>query len=115
MATYSVTTEGDCEGRSIRHLGVYSGEIKKIVSLLLLQGKNPYYGYNFQPVEVLRADHLNEAKGVKVTKSSFSESYRVVVDEHHNRDYNLLEEAKKQLRGLSPEHIRVLKEHLNSN
>lgn len=113
MATYSVTTEGDCEGRSIRHLGVYSGEIKKIVSLLLLQGKNPYYGYNFQPVGVLNANHLNEANGVKVTKS-FGDSFRVVVDEKQNRDHNLLEEAKKQLLGLSADHLRVLKDHLNA-
>ncbi|UYD60296.1 hypothetical protein OPFAMLBM_00297 [Aeromonas phage avDM12-TAAL] len=113
MATYRVSTEGDCEGRSVRQLGVYSGEIKRIVSLLLLQGKNPYYTYTFQPVEILNADHMKEANGVKVTKS-FGESYRVVVDESANRDHNLLEEVKKSLRGLSPEHIRVLKEHLNA-
>lgn len=46
--TWQVTTEGDCEGRSIRHLGVHVGNIDDIAFALASQA---YYGLRFELVE----------------------------------------------------------------
>lgn len=46
--TWKVTTEGDCEGRTVKNLGIFIGNIDDIA--LHLADKN-YYSLNFQKVE----------------------------------------------------------------
>jgi len=43
--TWNVTTEGDCEGRSVLHLGVYTGYIDEIALAL---SKHVYYKLRFE-------------------------------------------------------------------
>ena len=45
--TWSVTTEGDVEGRTIRHLGVFTGNFDEIALYL---AKDSYYGLKFASV-----------------------------------------------------------------
>jgi hypothetical protein len=48
--TWEVTTEGDCEGRSIRHLGTFTGYFDEIAFAL---AKKCYYALDFKRVENL--------------------------------------------------------------
>lgn len=45
--TWTVTTEGDCEGRSTRNLGTHTGYLDDIAFALADQA---YYGLEFEPV-----------------------------------------------------------------
>lgn len=46
--TWQVTTEGDCEGRSVRNLGTHTGFIDDIAFAL---ADKAYYGLRFVPIE----------------------------------------------------------------
>lgn len=48
VGTWSVTTEGDCEGRTTKDLGIHKGHI---VDIALLLGKKQYYSLQFKPAE----------------------------------------------------------------
>lgn len=53
--TFTVTTEGDCEGRTVKHLGTHTGFIDEIAFAL---SDKSYYSLYFAPVaaEVPRVD-----------------------------------------------------------
>lgn len=48
--TFEVTTEGDCEGRTTKNLGVYTGFIDEIA--LHLADKCHYYSLRFREIEI---------------------------------------------------------------
>lgn len=50
---WTVTTEGDCEGRSVRNLGTYEGYIDEIA--LNLAGR-AYYGLRFEPAKQIEKE-----------------------------------------------------------
>ena len=51
--TWSVTTEGDCEGKSVSRLGSYEGYIDEIALHL---AEKCYYTLNFKPIENIRGE-----------------------------------------------------------
>ncbi len=59
MAIYKVTTEGDCEGKSTRTLGLFSGTKHQAIAYLKVNGNNPYYHYRIQKVDVVDVSSLN--------------------------------------------------------
>lgn len=62
FGTWKVTTEGDCEGRSTRHLGEHTGYLDDIAFALANQA---YYGLRFDPVTPIMVDG-SEKTGTKV-------------------------------------------------
>lgn len=56
---WNVTTEGDCEGRSTRHLGTHYGHVAEIALSL---PEEPCYSYRFQPVTDSMATSLRPGK-----------------------------------------------------
>ncbi|ADM80082.1 hypothetical protein phiAS5_ORF0239 [Aeromonas phage phiAS5] len=110
---YAVTTEGDCEGRSVRLLGYYKGEIPKIVTHMLSEGKNPYYGYDFKeitPVEV--GKFYVDAGGLEIKHNSYST--RVTINKEKNQQAQDLRIAQSAVRNLNAAQLKALKEHLNA-
>ncbi|ALO79587.1 hypothetical protein HOBO_180 [Bacillus phage Hobo] len=55
--TWKVTTEGDCEGRSTRHLGIYEGHVLDVVRQLAGQ---VYYQLTLERVQPQRATKLTK-------------------------------------------------------
>ena len=45
---WTVTTEGDCEGRSVRKLGIYKGHLTDIAAFL---SDKVYYALQFEPID----------------------------------------------------------------
>lgn len=72
FGVWKVTTEGDCEGRTIKNLGTYTGYIDEIAKLLVMSGNTPGYSLDFKSVGVLKPKNNKEVKSVHVT---FSRNY----------------------------------------
>lgn len=47
-----LTTEGDCEGRSIKNLGLFVGSIDQVITYCLENGIKPYYNYSYKYVPI---------------------------------------------------------------
>ena len=62
--TFKVTTEGDCEGKSIRHLGTFTGYIDEIAFAL---ADKCYYSLNFSLVSPEELDMTPKRDTVNVT------------------------------------------------
>lgn len=62
--TFEVTTEGDCEGRSIRNLGTYTGYIDEIAFAL---ADKCYYTLCFKLVEPTSLDLTPKKDTVKIS------------------------------------------------
>lgn len=66
MPIYKITTEGDCEGRSVKQLGYYeANSAEHAVKYLKSIGKNEYYYYNVEEIN-------NLVTKIDVTESSLS-------------------------------------------
>lgn len=64
VGAWNVTTEGDCEGTSVRNLGVYQGHIVDIARAL---AHNSMYGLRFSPAKT--PPNTDSGKPVKVNIS----------------------------------------------
>lgn len=53
---WKVTTEGDCEGRSSRNLGIFEGYLDDIAFYL---ADKAYYTLEFEKIDILRISHKN--------------------------------------------------------
>ena len=62
--TYKVTTEGDCEGRSIRDLGVHTGYIDEIAFAL---ADKCYYSLRFKQVDPTELDLTPKKDTVEIS------------------------------------------------
>lgn len=62
--TFRVTTEGDCEGRSVMDLGVYTGYIDEIAFAL---ADKCYYTLHFKSVEPTPLDMTPKKDTVKIS------------------------------------------------
>lgn len=60
---WKVTTEGDCEGRTVRDLGTYEGYIDEIAFAL---ADKCYYQLTFHAVKPLKLDMTPKSKEVRV-------------------------------------------------
>ena len=51
---YKATTEGDCEGRSTKTLGIFKANSKiQVIEYLVTNNIKPYYGYKVEELDVL--------------------------------------------------------------
>lgn len=63
-AKWKVTTEGDCEGRSVRTLGVFEGNFDEVAMAL---ADKCYYSLQFEPVEPKTLDLTPVRNSVSVS------------------------------------------------
>ncbi len=61
---WEVTTEGDCEGRSVNRIGVYEGYIDEIALAL---ADRCYYSLRFRPINPHALDMTPKRKSVEVS------------------------------------------------
>jgi hypothetical protein len=53
MKVIQITTEGDCEGRSTKVVGLFTGSIEQIITHLVANNIKPYYTFNQKEIEVI--------------------------------------------------------------
>lgn len=53
LATWNITTEGDCEGRTIKQLGNFRGTKHQAIAYLKVNGIEPVYKYTITKVDVV--------------------------------------------------------------
>jgi hypothetical protein len=61
---WEVTTEGDCEGKSVSRLGIYEGYIDKIALAL---ADRCYYSLCFRPIDPRALDLTPKRKSVEIS------------------------------------------------
>ena len=61
---WEVTTEGDCEGRSVSRLGIYEGYIDEIALAL---ADRCYYSLCFRPIDPRALDLTPKRKSVEIS------------------------------------------------
>nr|DAY73732.1 MAG TPA: hypothetical protein [Caudoviricetes sp.] len=76
MPIYKVTTEGDCEGRTIKHLGYVEAESPKhAIKYLKSIGKDEYYEYSItqvnNPVVVAKPSNELEHLFAEISQQSY--------------------------------------------
>ena len=76
--TFKVTTEGDCEGKSIRHLGTFTGYIDEIAFAL---ADKCYYSLNFSLVPPEELDMTPRRDTVNVTLNIDSGTWNMKPEE----------------------------------
>lgn len=69
---WEVTTEADCEGRTIRNLGTYEGFIDDIAFAL---ADKPYYSLKFKAVQPKTLDMTPKSKEVNVSLDINSDTW----------------------------------------
>lgn len=81
---WEVTTEGDCEGRSVSRLGIYEGYIDEIALAL---ADRCYYSLCFRPIDPRALDLTPKRKSVEISfdigsntscKARYAENRRAV-------------------------------------
>ncbi len=78
--TWHVTTEGDCEGRSVKDLGVHTGYMDDIAKAL---GDKCYYTLQFKPVGKSLPEPTKAVKEVHVSLDIDSETWGMTPKERH--------------------------------
>ncbi|MCM1121179.1 MAG: hypothetical protein NC416_01210 [Eubacterium sp.] len=76
--TFKVTTEGDCEGRSIRYLGTYTGYIDEIAFAL---ADKCYYSLCFKLANPEKLDMTPKCDSVNITLDINSGTWDMKSDE----------------------------------
>jgi ribosomal protein S7 len=86
-----LTTEGDCEGRSVKTVGYFKGSLDQIITYCIKNNINPYY--NFKAEKEIVIDVTEIKPEVSVTSDSYGSLVYVTPKE--------LEETRKKVEALS--------------
>lgn len=55
----TVTTEGDCEGRTTKTLGTFIGTPEQAIHYCRMNGLDPYYTYRVKPLDCIDVSGIN--------------------------------------------------------
>ena len=112
---WEVTTEGDCEGKSVSRLGIYEGYIDEIALAL---ADRCYYSLCFRPIDPRALDLTPKRKSVEISFDIGSNTWDMdnegivaaFKEVLKDRPEEETEEEKRQkiLKKLSPEERRIL-------
>lgn len=69
MLITRIKTEGDCEGRSIRTIGLFTGSLDQIMTYLVGKGVKPEYHFYAETVDVVECNHISAE--LHVTEGSY--------------------------------------------
>lgn len=64
-----ITTEGDCEGKSIKTVGLFKGSVDQIITYLISNNIKPYYGFYADKIDITDCSEISPE--VEVTKGSY--------------------------------------------
>ena len=106
---YKATTEGDCEGRSLRTLGLFKANSKlQVIEYLVTNNIKAYYGYKVEELDVL---DISDTK-VTYVADTIEESYgiiKVVLNLEHQAELEKQQLIKTALGKLTDKEILALK------
>ncbi len=55
---YSLTTEGDCEGRTTRQVGIFKGTPEQILTYCKQNNIKPYYNFSLMKINMVDASNV---------------------------------------------------------
>lgn len=100
---YKVTTEGDCEGRSVRTIGIFVGTKEQIATYLVENNIQPYYYFSFYLIDI--KDVSNIKSKVKVEDDGYNRVKIIYTDDltekeiiNNNKRYKALNKLSKEER-----------------
>lgn len=67
MKAYKLTTEGDCEGRSTKELGIFIGTPEQIVQYAQDNNIKKYYQYALTPIDIIDVTNVTTDKKVNIS------------------------------------------------
>lgn len=92
--TFEVTTEGDCEGKNIKHLGTYTGYIDDIAFAL---ADKCYYSLHFKLVHPEELDMTPKRNTVNITLNIDSGTWDMRSEERVNYFKELLKDRNVEV------------------
>ena len=108
---YKATTEGDCEGRSTKTLGIFKANSKlQVIEYLVANNIKPYYDYMVEEIDVL---DISDTKIIYVSET-IEDSYGVIkfiLDTERKAELDKQQLIISALGKLTDEEISALKDY----
>ena len=106
---YKATTEGDCEGRSIRTLGVFKANSKlQVIEHLVTNNIKACYNYKVEEIDVLDISDTKVTYVADIIEDSYGR-IEVVLDTERKAELEKQQLIKSALGKLTDEEISALK------
>ena len=108
---YKATTEGDCEGRTTRTLGIFKANSKlQVIEHLVTNNIKPYYGYMVEEIDVLDISDTKVIYVADIIEERYS-TIKVILNSEHQSELEKQQLIKSALGKLTDEEISALKDY----
>ena len=108
---YKATTEADCEGRSIRTLGIFKANSKlQVIEHLVANNIKPCYYYKVEEIDVLDISDTKVTYVADIIEDSYGR-IEVVLDTERKAELEKQQLIKSALGKLTDEEISALKDY----
>ena len=108
---YKATTEGDCEGRTTRTLGIFKANSKlQVIEHLVANNIKPYYGYMVEEIDVLDISDTKVIYVADIREERYS-TIKVILNSEHQSELEKQQLIKSALGKLTDEEISALKDY----
>ena len=108
---YKATTEGDCEGRTTRTLGIFKANSKlQVIEYLVANNIKPYYGYMVEEIDVLDISDTKVIYVADIREERYS-TIKVILNSEHQSELEKQQLIKSALGKLTDEEISALKDY----
>lgn len=105
---YKATTEGDCEGRSTKTLGIFKANSKlQVIEYLVTNNIKPYYGYKVEELDVLDISDIKVTYVADITEGRYG-TIKVVLDSERQAELERQQLIISALGKLTDEEISAL-------
>ena len=106
---YKATTEGDCEGRSIKTLGIFKANSKlQVIEYLVVNNIKPYYDYMVEEIDVLDISDTKVTYVADIIEESYG-TIKVVLNAERQAELEKQQLIKSALGKLTDKEISALK------
>lgn len=106
---YKATTEGDCEGRSTRTLGIFKANSKlQVIEYLVVNNIKPYYNYKVEEIDVLDISDTKVTYVADIIEESYG-TIKVVLNAERQAELEKQQLIKSALGKLTDKEILALK------
>ena len=68
VKAYKLTTEGDCEGRTVKTLGIFIGTPEQVIQYAENNNIPKYYQYNISPVNIIDVSDVATDKKLNISQ-----------------------------------------------
>ena len=108
---YKATTEGDCEGRSIRTIGIFKANRKlQVIEYLVVNNIKPYYDYKVEEIDVLDISDTKVTYVADIIEGDYGR-INVVLNSERQAELEKQQLIKSALGKLTDKEILALKDY----